>query len=248
MQICLVVRRRSWRPRLCPGVARCAGPRADLMKTSAPARRGWAAPSSPSPTMRRRPGGTRRAWPPARYFNAHRRKRASRPTGNVRRPTCPSRGAPVAFAVAFPALGLSYYRLRSVKYGPSAPTGDRGRTDKIEGHRSGALVAVESVRRDGGPVARRSPGRRLDPEAGRGGDASGVRRGDRRWMSAAISTCASSQATSTWVRWRRPAPAGGSAFADVGEPKFGAGSGEFALSAQARAASALSDTGAESAR
>ena len=39
-------------------------------KASASARRAWAAPSSPSPTMRRRPGGTRRAWPAARYFSA----------------------------------------------------------------------------------------------------------------------------------------------------------------------------------
>ena len=69
---------------------------------------------------------------------------------------------------SFPALGLSYYRLRISEIAPAValqgpgagPTRSRG--DRCRSAHRG----VEPVRRHRRPVARRSPGRRVDAEAG----------------------------------------------------------------------------------
>ena len=67
------MRKFAWLPAfLAAGAGPCVGPtgsRASFMKTSARARRAWAARSWPSPTMRRRAGGIRRGSRPGPYFN-----------------------------------------------------------------------------------------------------------------------------------------------------------------------------------
>ena len=87
---------------------------------SASARRAWAARSPPSPTMRRRRGGIRPAWPAAPTSTAFSKRQSPRaalrphPERRSAASRCATRRR--SFAVAFPALGLSYYRFGSVKY------------------------------------------------------------------------------------------------------------------------------------
>ena len=136
------------------------------MKSSAPARREWAAPLSLSPTMRRPPGGIRQVSPRVRLFSSV--DRAGPDDGAWRLPRAAPPGAAMrtAFAVVFPALGLSYYRLRISEIAPPASTGDGAPTDKIKGLQvRSALVGHESVRRHRRSVARRSPRDRFDREA-----------------------------------------------------------------------------------
>ena len=110
-----------------------AGVRRRSTKPSALARRAWAAPSSPSPTTRRRPGGTRRASRVTYFSTVIERGEVTEPAEGP--PAGPAwRSRTQAFAAAFPALGLSYYRLRISEIAPLLTTADGqpGRQDNGE--------------------------------------------------------------------------------------------------------------------
>ena len=197
---------------LCPVVPRASAQPADA---SACAPRGWAAPSPRSPTMRRRRGGTRRAWPAAPTSTPS----SSRATTASRRPTAPPpatraarRAETRSFAVAFPALGLSYYRLRVSEIQPQTSTAAGRRRPTRWGSDGGpsALDCAEPVRRVGRPVPRLAPGRRIDVKLVNAGARLTCRpRPPVRWMRQPTSI-PQEKRTRAWTsgRWRCSAACG----------------------------------------
>ena len=134
--------------------SRAAGACADAATRWASVRRAWAARSPPSPTTPRRPGGTRRAWPvgPTSAVSSNTAIcREPRPIGNGQ----------AASAIAFPALGLSYYRLPISEMRPASlyRAGSR-RSDKI----GTAALDVEQFGVTVGQSLGNHSGRRLDAE------------------------------------------------------------------------------------